>query len=174
MSDFPVTPGSAALDSAAHDGAAEATRTDLAATPARFRPDSTTIATALAVISMMTAGAALWSVRDLSRTSDRGRVLVYDELAMPLQVAPYVDAGFDADTIVRQAFDEAVARGHIILRRGDDVSGGDGVLFRISEFIAPPPAPAAGAPDRREVPPEVRGLFEQLPTIPDPTVVDRN
>ena len=154
---------------------AGATDDRAAASAGRRRPDSTSIATGLAVVAMMTAGSALWSVREMGRSADRGRVLVYDELAMPLQVAPYVDAGFDADTIVRQAFDEAIARGHIILRRGDDVSGGEGVQFRISEFIAPPPAPTNGeAPERRELPAEVRGLFEQLPNIPDPTVVDRN
>ena len=141
----------------------------------RARPDGATVATALAVMATITAWAALWSVRDMSRAADLGRVLVYDELSIPLQVAPYVDAGFDADTIVRQAFDEAIARGHIILRRGDDVSGGEAVRFRIGEFIAPPPAPAAGErPGRRELPAEVRDLFDKLPTIPDPTVIDRN
>ncbi|PZQ48804.1 MAG: hypothetical protein DI556_13395 [Rhodovulum sulfidophilum] len=110
-------------------------------------------------------------------------VLVYDEAGIIEQIRPFVEAGYVANDVIERAFSRALERGHLILRRSDDVAGGPALEFRVADFVALPegvrppgsrdgplatplPPRDIGRVLSEPVPEEMRGLFDMLPATP--------
>lgn len=65
-------------------------------------------------------------------------VLVYDPDLAAEQAAPFILAGFDGPAVIQQAFNAAVAAGHVILKASDQVAAPPSSEFRIEDFVALP------------------------------------
>jgi hypothetical protein len=82
------------------------------------------VPTVLGIFALVLSCGAWWELmRQPVLTSEYPRVLVYDELALPNQVRPYVEAGHDQNEIVTLAFSRAIEQGYLILRRSPDLKG---------------------------------------------------
>lgn len=92
----------------------------------------------VAIFALVLAGGAWWEIKRAEEPTTR--VLIYDESEIPLQLLPFVKAGYTAEDIMRQAFDRALAKGHIILRASEDARGGEQARFQIDQFVALPPS----------------------------------
>lgn len=98
-----------------------------------------TVASCIAIFALVLAGGAWWEVRDLAARGNTPRVLLYDDASIPMQVGPYARAGYDIDALLQEAFDKAVAKGHVIIRSSEEIRGGSLSLFNIAEFVGAPP-----------------------------------
>ena len=65
-------------------------------------------------------------------------VLIYNADLVAEQSRPYLLAGYDGPAIIQQAFDAALARGHVIIKASEEIAAPQSALFRIQDFVASP------------------------------------
>jgi len=68
----------------------------------------------------------------------RQQVLIYNADLVAEQARPFIMAGFDGPRVIQQAFDAALAAGHVIIRGSDQIAGPPAAMFSIADYGSVP------------------------------------